>query len=221
MTNSHDIPYYLQLQQRLLSIFPYVSCHQDNYNTYSIQFESLLVDACSFFDSMCQEFIRERHPKAAFSEMSRVRDHADKLAGTKYFKMDDYRILFEKEFGCSRLAVNVNVDEDHWYFNPLAAVRQLTHCLITPFDGWQFDRGLDWWSAYTSLKHNRLLNRKRATLKSALYSMGAVFVILTHRQASLFMSGQVGREVYQLFVPQYWEHTGTVSVGVPIWAKAK
>ena len=54
-----DIAYYVSLQRRLYEIFPYVSCHKRNFDTYSIKIESTLVDICSFFDSLSQQTIRE------------------------------------------------------------------------------------------------------------------------------------------------------------------
>ena len=44
----------------MIDTFRYVSCHENNFETYSIILESLLIETCSFFDSLCQTFIRER-----------------------------------------------------------------------------------------------------------------------------------------------------------------
>jgi hypothetical protein len=52
LTYARDVSYYVFLQRRLYDIFSYVSCHIGNFDTHSIQIESLLVDVCSFFDSL-------------------------------------------------------------------------------------------------------------------------------------------------------------------------
>jgi hypothetical protein len=59
-----DVPYFLELQRRLLEVFRFVSCHERNFATYSLVLESLLIDGGSFFDSLCQSYIREVHHPA-------------------------------------------------------------------------------------------------------------------------------------------------------------
>ena len=54
-----DIQYYIELQRRMIDIFRYVSCHEKNFDTHSLILENLLEGTCSFFDSLCQTYIRE------------------------------------------------------------------------------------------------------------------------------------------------------------------
>ena len=76
-----QIPYYLELQRRICNIFRFVSCHEDNFDTYSIMLESLLVDTCSFYDSLCQTFIRQRKLAGhVFRDEASLPDFARKVA---------------------------------------------------------------------------------------------------------------------------------------------
>lgn len=110
-----DIEYYLELQRRMLDIFRYISCHEHNFETYSIVLESLLVDACSFFDSSCQTLIREKAATGhKFKEEAKVADFALKTTLGSNFNFADYRALLESDFVLSKKQVHLNLyDESH------------------------------------------------------------------------------------------------------------
>ncbi len=48
-----------------------------------------------------------------------------------------------------------------------------------PFDAWPSGE-LNWWNAYTGLKHNRRENFTKGTFANALYSTGALLVLLVY-----------------------------------------
>jgi hypothetical protein len=102
-----DIPYYIELQRRMFDIFRYVSCHEKNFDTYSVILESLLVDTCSFFDSLSQTFIREKASAGlVFKQESGVGEFKNKVSGKNEFNFGDYRTLLEPDFALSKLKVN-------------------------------------------------------------------------------------------------------------------
>ena len=113
-----DIPYYLELQKRVFDTLRYVSCHEGNFDTYSIVFESLLIDTCSFFDSICQTLIRER--SLTEKPEAHARDLDKKTKGSESLNFGDYRILLENKFLLSRREVNLNPYEGAEYPNPLS-----------------------------------------------------------------------------------------------------
>jgi hypothetical protein len=51
--------------------------------------------------------------------------------------------------------------------------------VIKPFEGWS-NRQLDWWSSYTDLKHNRILNFHEANLGNILNAMSALLVLIVY-----------------------------------------
>lgn len=115
-----DIPYYIELQQRMFDIFRYVSCHEKNFDTYSVILESLLVDTCSFFDSAHQTLIREKSIAGmTFKHESQIGDFKRKVRGSAEFNFGDYRTLLEGHFILSRKEVNLNPYENALYMNPM------------------------------------------------------------------------------------------------------
>jgi hypothetical protein len=215
-----DLPYYVELQRRMVDIFRYVSCHERNFATYSVILESLLIDTCSFFDSLCQTLIRERSVEGhAFKQESGVDDFSKKVSGKADFNFGDYRKLLEGDFILSTKGVNVNPYEDAFYSNPMHYLPDaVAGHLILPFQEWDAGDSSPWWRAFTELKHDRMSNFREATLRNALYSLAATFIILTLRHEAEFKAGSVSLELYDLFFPKYWTFKGRVSVSNFMWS---
>jgi hypothetical protein len=215
-----DIPYYIELQRRMFDIFGYVSCHEKNFETHSVILESLLVDTCSFFDSLCQTFIREKSEAGhVFKHQSQVGDFKGKLSRGADFNFGDYMALLEGEFGLSKREVNLNPYEVDPYSNPLNyAPDKIAGYRIVPFKEWAADPGKSlWWRAFTDLKHDRLKNFRESTLQNVIYALAAVFIILTLRNETAFKAGSVTPELYDLFFPKYWTFEGRVMPGIFVW----
>lgn len=219
MESASEISYFVFLQRRMYEMFLYVSCHERNFNTYSIQIESLLVDTCSFFDSLSQAFIRELATRShGFSKETSVNSYSQKVAGTEYFHAGDYRTLFEGDFRFSTKEVNLNAYEDNLYANPLAfRPDNIKGYRIRPFELWAADEKTPWWEAFTSLKHNRLSSAHKATLGNAVNALAGTYILLTCRHEESFKEGRVDAELYRLFVPMYWKWKGRAMPGVFIW----
>lgn len=215
-----DIPYYIELQRRILDIFRYVSCHERNFDTYSVILESLLIDTCSFFDSSCQTLIREKSLAGhGFKQEPQVADFKKKVSGSKEFNFADYRQLLEVEFVLSTKKVNLNPYEDALYSNPMHYLPDaISGYIIEPFAEWAAGSASPWWNAFTGLKHNRLSNFREARMRNVIHSLAAVFIILTLRKEAEFKAGSVSLELYELFFPKYWTFKGRVSVMNFMWS---
>lgn len=51
---------------------------------------------------------------------------------------------------------------------------------IKPFDGWnasQPSKSLKFWNKYNSIKHNRITNKKEASLETAIMALGGLFIL--------------------------------------------
>lgn len=217
----HDqaLPYFIDLQNRMIDIFPFVSCHENNFGTYSIKIESLFVDVCSFFDSLCQTYICEQHTKGyVFKDEAKVKRFAKKLAsvrepkGTRkkedFFNAGDYRSLFEGRFRLSDKEVGVNNYDGQLVLNAVQFPPEKTDSyVILPFQDWADCHSTAWWEAYAKLKHNRLANHSEATLKNLIYAMAGTYIIITLREVDVFKSGGT-RELFGPFLPWYWEVGG-------------
>ena len=217
--NQLDTIYYLELQKRLEEIVLFVSCHDDNFNSYSVKIENLFVDTCAFFDSLCQTFISEQVAQGhSFINQASVTNFLSKVSGSEYFNMGDYRKLLESEFGLSSKEININIHEDYYIANPMVGLpSDINGYKIKPFENWGNGGGLQWWTRFTKMKHNRLLNIKEATLESVLHALGATYIILTVKNETTFKMGDVVTEIYKVFFPLFWEFKGRKMAGIIIW----
>ena len=202
----------------MVDIFRYVSCHEKNFDAYSVILESLLIDTCSFFDSLCQSLIRDKSRAGyAFTQESQVGDFTKKVSGSENFNFGDYRKLLESDFVLSARKVNLNLYEDALYSNPMGYLPdEISGHLIAPFKEWAAGVHVvqsPWWNAFTELKHDRIRSFREAKLRNALHSLAAVFIILTVRNETEFKAGSVSLELYDLFFPKYWTFKGSVVVG--------
>ena len=215
-----EIPYYIELQRRIVDIFRYVSCHEKNFDTYSVVLESLLIDSCSFFDSLSQTLIREKSLAGyAFKQESQVDDFKKKVSGSAEFNCGDYRKLLEDDFVLYKMEVNLNLYEEAFYSNPMHYLPDaVSGHLIAPFKEWAAGSSPPWWKAFTALKHDRMNNFREAKLRNVIHSLAAVFIALTLHNETEFKAGSVSPELYDLFFPKYWTFKGRVSVMNFMWS---
>jgi len=209
----------MELQRRVLDIFRYVSCHKNNFETYSIITESVLVDTGSFFDSLCQTLIRGMSSSGMhFKQEGQIPNFAQKASGRDNFNFGDYRTLLEGEFAVSGRQVNLNPYEDAFYANPTSyAPDNVTGYQVAPFQEWATGTPSPWWSAFTDLKHDRLRNFRQATLGNLIHALAAVFIVLTLQNEPLFKGGHVAPNLYELFLPKYWRSKGRIFPGNFLW----
>lgn len=197
-----------------------MSCHERNFDTYSVILESLLIDTGSFFDSLCQTLIRERSLAGyTFKQESQVKKFQNKVSGSAEFNYGDYRELLEGDFVLSTKEVNLNLYEDALYSNPMHyAPNAISGYLMVPLKDWATGKSSAWWKAFTSIKHDRLSNFHKANLRNVLHSLASVFIVLTLHNEADFKAGSVSLELYDLFFPKYWTFKGRVSVMNFMWS---
>ena len=212
-----DIAYYLELQKRLKDILLYISCHEDNFKTYSIKIENLFVDTCAFLDSLCQSFIIRKDKEGfRFTNSINVQKFPRKLDGRDFFKMNDYKELLLSDFDLSNKEINLNVYSDNLFINTDYLDPENNGYKLKPFGNWPIG-SLSWWQSYTRLKHNRLVNIKEASLENTINSLGATFIIVSIYNEQDFKDGKINKEIYEVFFPLYWAFNGRRMTGNPIW----
>jgi hypothetical protein len=209
-----DVPFYIELQRRGFEIFRYLSCHERNFGAHSVALEGLLISTCSFFDSQCQTLIREKAAaRHNFRRQAEVDEFDKKVEGRRNFNCGDYRKLLEGDFGLSNRILNLNPHEESMYLNPLSyAPNQINGYSIVPFQEWRADETLDWWNAFTNLKHDRLQHHTEATLINTIRALAATYVMLTLQNEADFKQGHISPELYDLFFPKYWEWDGRIAI---------
>jgi hypothetical protein len=106
-------------------------------------------------------------------------------------------MLFEAEFTLSTKAVNLNAYEDNLYIDPIRFIpTDISGYILCPFEQWSKGSMAPWWEAFTALKHNRLSNACRATLRNAIEALAATYILLTVRHKQMFKEGRVDAELY-------------------------
>jgi hypothetical protein len=219
-TRSHlDVSQYLEFQKRVLGIFPYISCREENFQTFSITLVSVLLDAGSLFDSFAQTFIR-CHSDAGltFEAAGSVPNFQKKLDEKQFFTMRDYQTLFEPEFCFSDKVLNLNVYDDDFYGYPTACLHSALHQFeLKPFKEWGSQSSLAWWKAFTDLKHDRSVHMSKGTLENVLLAAASAFVVLTHFHSDYIKTGAGDLEPFRLFTPLYWRLSGHGTVMRPIF----
>ena len=66
---------------------------------------------------------------------------------------------------------------------------QNSNITIHPFQGWdikQPSKSLEWWDKYNSIKHERTLNFKMASLSTSIHILGALFILLMYRLNEIY-----------------------------------
>src|SRR5262249_43996903 len=135
----------------------------------------------------------------------------------KHFNIQDYEKLLNVDFCLHDKAVILS------YAHPLSTmyalyIQRTSGALgyrIQPFSDWAPKNSPFWWKAFTDLKHDRMTNFKKASLRNTIYALAAVFIIVSIMNEDLFCNGSVSAEIYNLFSIQYWNRTGSVMTGIP------
>jgi hypothetical protein len=214
-----DIAYYTELQRRFFETLRFISCHERNFGTYSVVLESLLVDSGSFFDSLSQQWIRDKTALGhQFVQQNSILRFAQKASGQEGFNFGDYRHLLEADFKISTMTVNLNPYEDAYFANPHGYLPDsVSGYDLAPFKEWASGGVSTWWKAFTELKHDRIRNFRSATLGNTVLALAATFIVLTLRNEQNFKSGNVSFEMYELFLPKYWKFNGRLFPGIFTW----
>lgn len=201
-----DVCYYIELQKRLLDVFLYISCTQKNFETHSIKLASLILEAGTLFDSLSQTFIRSRCSEGlTFKAAGEIKHLEKKLNGSEFFKITEYRTLFETEFSFSKCILNLNVYHDEFYRHPYDCYEDSSYRhVITPFQLWGESTNPKWWSAYTKLKHDRAIHFELATLGNTIEVFGGLFMVLSFFHERFFAYFP-DTELFRLFTPLYYK----------------
>ncbi len=210
-----EAPYFLELQSRLLEIFKYVSCHKDNFNTYSIKIENLFVNVCAFYDSLAQALIRHLHSEGHVFT-STVSDFTKKMDGDKEMNFKDYRYLLINEFDMKEMEINLNVYEEGYIPNAVRLpIEPIENFLFKPYGKVTSGGAQKWWRAFTKLKHDRLENIAHAKLKYLIDAMGATYILLTFKQKDAFVNATLPPEIFKVFYPSHMRKGGQVVRAFP------
>ena len=148
----------------ILNVFP---LSEQNENSWSPELVNLFLDISSMFDSISRNIVG----KGKDSNDS-IPIHTERRTISKKVKdldINDFeRSLFRAiDLLDSRVVI---------YVYPAS--------VLTPLEDYKLPNG--WWSIYNSLKHNRVKNYKKATLKNTLKALASLFLLLARYKEEEF-----------------------------------
>ncbi len=143
------VKWYIELEDRLSDILKTTLYTNETENIFLPPLANILLDACSLLDAVLRE------------EYTGLTNRND-LSIVEYCK----------------------------YFEPLlklgshkTIIYQYPLLYIQPFSGWLSSSGdyqpLEWWTAYNKIKHDRILEYRRATLKNAVQGLCALHQVVS------------------------------------------
>ena len=134
----------------LFDIFKTVEPTVDNLKVYGNSFRNIIILACTEVDAL----------------MKQISIDNGITRNNGRFSTKDY-VRFKKTLQIDRYTVRFN------YIDELDD--------ITPFKGWDKDKStetLSWYNTYNKIKHDRINNRNKATMKEAIDSIAGFAVVL-------------------------------------------
>lgn len=143
--------YFLILEKDLIEISETLELSKSNYRAFGPRIVQLILSAGSELDS-------------ALKNLTQELDSECETQKHKQLNMKDYKNAISEHL-CEQFAT--------------AGVRFLrSDIILKPWEqiGIIPDPKLEWWSAYTGIKHNRFENYKNANLETALNLIAALFI---------------------------------------------
>lgn len=181
---------YIKRENELKEYMKYVPPSKEHEEVWSLELANQLLLIGSSIDSFFKRAIRElldsffknfqigHHQSSNYSLFLGMRQLSERLEKSetkksvkykgRFLNMGDYRDIFEAKYHFSERKISVLITQD----------------TIQPFEGWGGTGSVDWWNAYTDIKHSRFRNRKSATLKSVIDALAALFLLNVYYPAN-------------------------------------
>jgi hypothetical protein len=153
---------YQSLEDEFLNYLKYVPLTPNHYKVWSFQLANLLNNTGSSVDSFFKNAI-------LCPSLDNYDDINTIRANVRQHNMTTYRKIFNSRYHLS----DKNIFE------------MKTFTTICPYYNWNNNSPLQWWSDYTSIKHNRFLHNEKATLKSTLEALGGLFILFLYQKETI------------------------------------
>lgn len=162
---------YRLIEKRMVELSDYVMINTQNNATFSNQFILMYLSICSEIDSLANEFCKE----ITSSEKERFGiNNKMNLLIEKYPKLKNWKCKTKFPY-----------EEQHF----------------VPFAKFNESETADWWKAYNQVKHKRtekdesgLYNYQKANLKNIMYSLSALFIMLSKAKEGISNKPEINIE---------------------------
>jgi len=156
---------FVSIQSDLIDLLRVIEAHPNNHEAYGHATRELLILACTEIELLWRSVLACNGFQFANSSRPSTNDYVHVLSPLKL---------------------------DQW---AVGLRRYNEYPEIVPFSGWnaaQPTQSLSWYAAYNAAKHDRVSNFHKATLRSALDSMAALFVLLVAQFGIALEKAHVG-----------------------------
>lgn len=151
---------YFSIEDHLLESFLYVTPINNNKNTCSARFASIIRESCNLYEVLC---------KKIYSQIFEVKKNK-KLNIFDYLILERYFKLANEEIGSAILYNYLNDGKRIMPFYCLSKWDAISKPKIEHIP--------EWWNSYNKIKHSTENIVDAATLDSAIYATSAVFQII-------------------------------------------
>lgn len=155
---------YQSLENEFLDCIDYIPLSEEHYSVWSYKLANLLNNVGSSVDSFFKNAI-ECKSLDDFKGITKIRD-PDAPRNMKV-----YRDIFNGRYNLSKKTI--------------FEIKNYT--TIYPYKEWSELGTLNWWNDYLKIKHDRFENHKRATLKTTLDALGALFLLFLNQKETIPM----------------------------------
>jgi hypothetical protein len=146
----------LSLLDQMRDVFRSVEPEQGNAGAFGHRMRELLVLACTQFESLCKELLRDNGYERLGRDGKPVNEKKWSLTG------DYLNVLAPLQLDAYSVALPLYPEWEPF----------------KPFDGWNQGTAPNWWTAYNAAKHDVANKLDQASLASVIRAMGAVYVML-------------------------------------------
>lgn len=145
--------YYLALEEDLAKCARYVAPEEDNFDTYSIEFAKILLQAGSEIELVAKELCKKINPEISNRKLKNMGiNNFYPIITSKYHKFKDNILSIP----------NFNMKD------------------VKPWLCWEEKCPPTWWTAYNAAKHHRGNKFSLTNFKNAIYSVAGLLVIIMY-----------------------------------------
>jgi len=157
---------YKAIEEDMMRVIEYIPLETRQYGVYSFKLTDIIIRSCSHIDSLLKDILRNKDLKD-HPNQQKIKDSKSILEGTKkgMLTITDYIEIFAEYFNLAPVEVYIRRNYDS----------------IKPFEKFKSpklgDKVPTWWRVYNDLKHDFYSNINQGTIRNALASLMALFVL--------------------------------------------
>jgi len=155
---------YKAIEEDMMRVIEYIPLETRQYDVYSFKLTDIIVRSCSHIDSLFKDILRNQD-LSNYPNQQKITKAKESLAKGRMIKINDYIEIFAEYLNLAPVEVYIRRNYDS----------------IKPFEKFENpnlgDKIPTWWRVYNDLKHDFYSNINQGTIRNALASLSALFVL--------------------------------------------